>query len=569
VSLYGGFAGTESSITERNKVTNGKVWEFTNPTIIDGNNTDHQGIITLSTNTIPTYIDGLTITKFKSTNAINGVGVIILNNWTMQNCIIAYNSASNLSFESKGAGVFVKGGKLLNSFIHHNENIKTGNTKTYAGGVYGASNVSPATVVKGCLIENNTTSTGGGGIALGELVDTTKQPLSIEQVHAEVWGRRIDKHGIILDFLGEIPTPEDCTLGRPNSLGWWSPIENGPMFTGIYLAAQCERARRTNDPVDKTNAIRLAQGLLKCASVSDVKGFIARGIGTDDVCHYPIGSDDQTHPWFYGLHAYYLSNIPTAAERTQIREKMLEVANALESSAWQCYCDGDFKGQYRGGFKGKEFSAVSLYLYMLRAMCDVTQDILWLNKYKTAVKEIPSGSTKTRLQICAEGYVPDVVAKSTIADWSLWTYVGKQGSLARLISMETDETIKSQFRLGLNANVESALISIDKYKMFDNNDTKVFGNTNWRLCYPTWYAQSTITDALNLSATGDKTVIGLRKNYEAQYMRNPLAAAAIIALAGDGSGRDTIENCIRHYDFSKINMSELFYAEVAYYAIPQ
>ena len=52
-------------------------------------------------------------------------------------------------------------------------------------------------------------------------------------------------------------------------------------------------------------------------------------------------------------------------------------------------------------------------------------------------------------------------------------------------------------------------------------------------------------------------------------MRNPLAAAAIIALAGDGAGRDAVERTIRHYDYSKLHMSEFFFAECAYYALPK
>ena len=51
-------------------------------------------------------------------------------------------------------------------------------------------------------------------------------------------------------------------------------------------------------------------------------------------------------------------------------------------------------------------------------------------------------------------------------------------------------------------------------------------------------------------------------------MKNPLAAAAIISLLGDGSNRELIEQALRHYDYSKLNMAELFFAECAYYALP-
>ncbi|HBL44166.1 MAG TPA: hypothetical protein DDZ90_12310, partial [Planctomycetaceae bacterium] len=42
----------------------------------------------------------------------------------------------------------------------------------------------------------------------------------VEQAHAELWGRFVDSYGIIHDFAGDLPTPEDCRLGKPNAIGW-------------------------------------------------------------------------------------------------------------------------------------------------------------------------------------------------------------------------------------------------------------------------------------------------------------------------------------------------------------
>ena len=391
---------------------------------------------------------------------------------------------------------------------------------------------------------------------------------AVEQAHTALWGKRIDRHGLILDYVGEIPTPEDCSLGRPNAIGWWSPIENGPMFTGIYLPAACERARRSGDPVDKANARRLALGLVKCASVSDVPGFIARGMGTDGKCHYPLGSDDQTHPWFYGLHAYWLSGIAAAEERKQIAAKMREVADVLETTAWKCPCDGAFRGQFRGAFQGDLLRDAARYLFMLRAMYDVTRDMVWLERYRKALAERPPKCNKTRGEICAAGYGPDREAIKGLDDHAQWIYVGTQGSLARLVAMEPDEVVRSQYRAGLAFNARHSLAAIDAYKAFDNNDTKVFGNANWRAVYATWFPQHTQADAQRLSGIADKAKQGERKRYEARYMRNPLAAAAIVALSGDDKQRDAVERAIRHYDYAKLNMSEFFFAECAYYALP-
>jgi hypothetical protein len=46
-----------------------------------------------------------------------------------------------------------------------------------------------------------------------------------------------------------------------------------------------------------------------------------------------------------------------------------------------------------------------------------------------------------------------------------------------------------------------------------------------------------------------------------------LAAAAVMALAGDTTARPQILKAIRHYDYAKLNMAEFFFAEVAYYAL--
>jgi len=392
---------------------------------------------------------------------------------------------------------------------------------------------------------------------------------AVNQANTELWNKRIDSHGVILDFVGDTPTPEDCTLGKPNAIGWWSPIEDGPMFTGLYLPAACERARRSGKEEDKAKARRLAEGLMKCASVSNVPGFIARGMGTDGMCHYPLGSDDQTHPWFYGLHAYCMSSIPSEQERSQIISKMKEVATALEANDWKCPCDGAFKGDFRGAFRGHLFRDAVRYLYMLRAMHDLTQDKVWLDRYQKVLAERPNNSEQTRIQICAEGYARDHEAIKNIDDYQQWIYVGSQASLARLITMETNETLKAQYQAGLTLNASSSLKSLEAHKLFDNQDTKVFGDADWRAVYDTWFPQPTQAEAQRLSSIANKAKRGERKHYESRYMRNPLAAAAIVALVGDGTGRDAIERTIRHYDYSKLNMSVFFFAECAHYALPE
>lgn len=399
---------------------------------------------------------------------------------------------------------------------------------------------------------------------------------AIEQANKELWGKFIDEYGIIRDFVGETPTPEDCDLGRPNAMGWWSPIENGPFFTGLYLTAACERARRSGSKIDREKAIQLADGLLRCSSVSDVTGFIVRGFGTDGQCHYPLGSVDQTIPWYLGLYSYLMSDIPSTEHRQLVMNKMREVTSALLTLDWKLPCDGHFKGEFRGDLKSKNYLEVTTYLFVLRMMYQLFKEPVWLEQYRTALFEHPRGSVeqpsashKTRIEICAAGYrIDSVIFKGRNIDKSaLWIYVKNQATLFHIIAMEDDETIKANYRTGLIKNAQNAFEAIGEYKKFDNNDTKVFGHANWREGYPIWFTQETQADAERLSRMGDKAKLGDRKSYERTFMTNPLAAAAIIAMAGDNANREFIEQVISHYDYSKLNLSEFFFAEVAYYAL--
>ena len=73
---------------------------------------------------------------------------------------------------------------------------------------------------------------------------------SVKQAHTEIWRRFIDQHGIMIDFAAldgsvSLPTPDECREGKPNALGWWTPIENGAMFNGMYMDAAVNRWKET------------------------------------------------------------------------------------------------------------------------------------------------------------------------------------------------------------------------------------------------------------------------------------------------------------------------------------
>ena len=404
---------------------------------------------------------------------------------------------------------------------------------------------------------------------MNELAAKASPPPPIRQAHAETWRRFVDEHGIMRDYVGELPTPEDCRLGRPNAIGWWSPIENGPMFTGMYLHAMVERARRSGAAPDREEARRLAGGLLRCASVSDVPGFVARGVGSDGRCHYPLSSDDQVHPWFLGLQAYLRSDIPSSDERAALVAKVREVADVLESTGWRVPCDGAFKGDFRGGYKGEHFRDAARYLHLLRATHEMTGDPVWLERYRKALDERPANSAETRREICSLGCPRDLGFIPNLQQGQFWIYVGTQAGLAWLASVEEDAQTRGAYRKGLAVTAQFASPAVATHAQFDNADRKVFGNADWRQVYDQWFPQPTQKDAERLAGIANQQKRGLRKSYEAAWMRNPLAAAAVVALAGDPKDRAAVLQAVGHYDYARLNMAEFFFAEVAYYALPE
>lgn len=131
VSVYGGFAGTETNLNQRNFKTNTSILSgdinFVN--VVDDNSLH---VVVFEEVTQMTILDGLTISHGRAEVPF-GPGT------------------------AKGGGIYIKGGeanvKVLNCTITDNY-AKTG------GGIYVEGNASP--IFKGCLIQNNTAETGAG-----------------------------------------------------------------------------------------------------------------------------------------------------------------------------------------------------------------------------------------------------------------------------------------------------------------------------------------------------------------------------------------------------------------------
>ena len=156
ISLYGGFAGTESAISDRSKGS--EPWNFTNATELKGespaynstnsNNINSKSVIKQDiTAKYPLVVDGFTITNGEH-------GLLLLNggNTTVSRCIIKENGQIPSSVSGiDGGGVAIRGSSAKYRVSH----CLIENNKAKSGGGVILAEASANAVVEYCTIRNN------------------------------------------------------------------------------------------------------------------------------------------------------------------------------------------------------------------------------------------------------------------------------------------------------------------------------------------------------------------------------------------------------------------------------
>jgi len=396
---------------------------------------------------------------------------------------------------------------------------------------------------------------------------------SIDCAHQLLWTHFMDmENGLLFDYVDSegptaVPTPHECRMHLPNALSWWVPNENGAFFNGLYLQAVCDRWKFQKDEVTESRARKLASGLILLSNVGRTAGFIARGVSTDGVTHFPLSSVDQTYPWFYGLWKYAQSGLVNNVERSAIIDMMEFNALALDSYNWGIPCEDSIFG-YFGGFSGAGFSDAARLLSILKFMHHLTGNDYWNTLYNEKLTEIPAHSEHSRLDILAGGIVYD----PSLDHHSFWTSSMDQAALLELYLLEEREHIRSRFRQGLDQNARNAARHIADYAKFDNQ-TQLGFSPDWRLLNPLWRPQKSWEEAWELA--DEQLVlwdsISPRKGYELAFMMEPLNAAWIVALSGNREIMDSVKhhinNALSHYNWSTMSYSTFFIAECVYYTL--
>lgn len=190
VNLYGGFAGTETALSQRTKGTN--PWDYTNVTTLNGGAAKRCIEVAANFTTL-TVIDGFTITNGNGQGVQlnnSGGGALLRNNLKLQNCIVTGNTATGTTISTGiGGGVNAVGGIITNCWIYNNTATSSAATPPLGGGIYSNANFTGGkAVIEGCLIERNVQ----GGVRLqGALANDTVKSCIIRNNSSTVAGAAI------------------------------------------------------------------------------------------------------------------------------------------------------------------------------------------------------------------------------------------------------------------------------------------------------------------------------------------------------------------------------------------
>ncbi|QIF05929.1 hypothetical protein [Roseimicrobium sp. ORNL1] len=406
-----------------------------------------------------------------------------------------------------------------------------------------------------------------GGAWSEAQVQSTSVEAMAEDAHQEIWRRFIDKRlDVLFHYVGLngeviLPTADHCVASQPNGMSWSTPIEDGPFFGGLYLDGLCNRWRVKRDEESAEKAHRIAAGLMKLAERSETPGFVPRGLGADGKSHYPASSEDQVFPWFYGLWCYVRSGLPTETERVRIVDKLRSTVVALEGHQWRVPC-ARLEFGYRGTFVRPTAHDAARFLFLLRAMHQLTSEERWLTQYHERLQEKLGPGMKSRLEICAEGLEYGGHGKG---ETYLWTHSMSQAALRALADAETDASIREAYQRGLTASAEKAAVHLERARRYDPANQFAF-DTDWRFLNSSWKQQANCEEAIALGRAqlplwADRNP---RSPYEDDTVREPLFAAWIICLAGKEAQQrllgDKLQEMLARYQWRGMYTATFFVA---------
>ncbi len=130
-----------------------------------------------------------------------------------------------------------------------------------------------------------------------------------------------------------LPTLEEIALQIPNPCGWGTGMEDCMLNNPLMLDAVIYRYEVTKDEKLFDLADKLLAGIRLCATVSDDRGYLARGVSPfDGKSHYINSSRDQYTQCIYGLFHYYTSSMMREKDKEWITDVFVSFAERAEKN---------------------------------------------------------------------------------------------------------------------------------------------------------------------------------------------------------------------------------------------
>ena len=398
---------------------------------------------------------------------------------------------------------------------------------------------------------------------------------ALDALHSDLWRRFVRRpYGMVLDYAdadGNVvyPTREDCERRMPNFFAWWTSIENGGFFTGLYLAGML--SRREAGMGGDEEILQLANGLFRLQDVGSTEGFIARGVADDGVSHYPYGSIDQTAPWIYGLWRLYRSTLPDAALKDEIRGRLMRVITALKKNNWTV--PTELNGRSGGSILSANMREAALLLFICRVADELDPGQGWDDEYERLASENAPGSVFTRPELCSGGPAAQMLSVPGLST-HFWIYLCSQAVLCELCVLDKNEARVRKYLAGAYVTALTALNSagplLDRYNESPYKDAAF--DVDWRPIGELWRPHQT-SDESNIIAKNELELwcgkIVPRRRAEHNLLIQAAYALWCAKLSPDRKTADEaqrqLEDLILKTEFGKLCLPVGYPAESAYY----
>ena len=391
-----------------------------------------------------------------------------------------------------------------------------------------------------------------------------------DTLHSIVWKRYIRMpYGHLIDYASPdgntvFPSKEQCESDFPNPMGWWTPSENGSFFTGLYLAALTEKYKLNPNEKTASEINLLVKGLFLNQDVSEVDGFIARGVADDGISHYKLSSEDQVGPWVYGLWCAYESDATDKTVKEEIKVHISREMEGLCRNGFNIPCE--ITGYTWGSFIRGDFRGCAKLLGCIMAAYRITGEYKWLEIYEKLAEEKPDGIL-TRADICRYGLAPDMVKNTGLIQF--WIHACAHLFLEKLA--DYDEKRRTVYKQALENNCAVAVKFLDGYKTYLASERLDF-DTDWTKLSHLYKRTENPTDGMNIALEQNRfwmSKIVPERHIEHNVLGNMLFASVICLTSGNKDISETAKNAIfsaaNEINWEKLNLSYAFVAESAIY----